>query len=135
MMCHWDASTITVYATENTVPETMPIFVAKHHERNVIMQDNEPALYTSSDMCRIFKIPKSSLYRKLREARGGHGGLPLPLPSKKQGDHLRWNAESVRTFCSVQCEAVQPVPTLPKSTTERQRRLNAALKDISAMER
>ena len=108
---------LTTHATEINVPGTIQTFVAKI--MNVIMRDIE--LYTTDDMCRIFKIPRSSLYRKLREAREGHGGLPLPLPSKKQGHHLRWNAESVRAFCAAQCETVQPIPT-PFTTTEAERK-------------
>jgi len=72
---------------------------------------NEPELYSTDEICQIFKLARSSIYRRLREARAGRGGLPLPIPTGAKRS-LRWDAESVRMFLQSANSTPQTPPTL-----------------------
>ena len=93
------------------------------------MKDFE-TLLTTEDMMRIFGLSRTSIYRRLKEARAGRGGLPLPIPTgTKQA--IRWNAEDVKKFLENANDQPQTSPTLEiESATQRQRRHNAAMKKL-----
>ena len=81
------------------------------------------------DMMRIFRLSRISIYRRLREARAGRGGLPLPIPTGRK-QRLRWNAETVRQFLQNANEP-QATPTLEiESAKSRQKRHAEAMKQL-----
>ena len=85
---------------------------------------------TIDDIMKIFHLSRNSVYRRLREARAGRGGLPLPIPTGTKRS-LRWNAEDVRNFLQSANDAPKTLPTLKiESATQRQRRHNAAMKQL-----
>jgi predicted DNA-binding transcriptional regulator AlpA len=90
------------------------------------MQDLEPLLEIR-DIMRIFGYPRSTVYRRLREARAGRGGLPLPIPTGAKRS-LRWNAEDVRKFLE-NTDKAPPTQEI-ETATQRQRRHNAAMKTL-----
>ena len=86
---------------------------------------------TIEDMTRIFKLSRVSIYRRLREARSGRGGLPLPIPSGPK-QMLRWNAETVRQFLHKANEP-QVTPTQKfESEKSRQKRHAEAMKNLES---
>ena len=82
------------------------------------------------DIMRIFCLSRVSVYRRLREARAGRGGLPLPIPTGTKRS-LRWTVESVREFLQNANDA-PPTPTTPKieSAAQRATRNRAAMKQL-----
>ena len=89
-----------------------------------------PETFTVEDLMRIFQLSRVSIYRRLREARAGRGGLPLPIPTGTKRS-LRWNAEDVRKFMQSADDEPQTQPTLKiESATQRQKRHNAAMKQL-----
>ena len=93
------------------------------------MHDLEETL-TSKDIMRIFGLSKASFYRRLREARAGRGGLPLPISTGAKRS-LRWNAATVRQFLE-NADGTSPTPpTLEiESAKSRQKRHAEAMKQL-----
>jgi predicted DNA-binding transcriptional regulator AlpA len=84
---------------------------------------------TVEDIRQIFKLSRVSIYRRLREARAGRGGLPLPIPTGPK-QRLLWNAEDVRKFLHNN-ETPQTPPTLEiESAKSRQKRHAEAMKKL-----
>jgi len=92
------------------------------------MQDIET--YTIEDIMRIFRLSRVSIYRRLREAREGRGGLPLPIPTGTKRS-LRWNADTVRQFLQ-NADSTPPMPPPPtiESAAKRSARNQAALREL-----
>jgi len=81
---------------------------------------------------RIFKISRSCLYRRLREAKEGKdAGIPLPIPMGSTRRRLRWDAETVRKFCQVQ-NAPRP-PTATVASSEQAKQLDDAIKELEGL--
>jgi predicted DNA-binding transcriptional regulator AlpA len=96
--------------------------------RGIEMKDIET--FGTEDMMRIFGLSRTSIYRRLREARAGRGGLPLPIPTGAKRS-LRWNAEDVEKFMQSANDQPQTSPTLEiESVSQRQKRHNAAMKKL-----
>ena len=89
-----------------------------------------PETYGVEDLMRIFNLSRVSIYRRLREAREGRGGLPLPIPTGAKRS-LRWTAESVKAFLQRANEPL-PTPPVPKIESEnaRQKRHAEAMKKL-----
>ena len=87
------------------------------------MQDLE-TLLTIDDIMRIFRLSKIGVYRRLRDARDGRGGLPLPIPSGPK-QRLRWNVETVRKF--LENAVSTPSPPSIESATKRASRNKVAM--------
>ena len=92
------------------------------------MQDVETL--TIEDMMRIFRLSRPSMYRRVREARAGRGGVFLPIETGGK-NNLRWSAGAVKAFLQ------NTDNTLPKSATleiesaaKRATRNRAALKKL-----
>jgi len=84
------------------------------------------SLLDSKAMQEIFGYSESTLFRRLREARAGKGGLPLPLElGNRRG--LRWNPDHVRKFCETQTQTLPPEPT-----AEREQELDDAMKSLKS---
>ena len=93
------------------------------------MQNLNPLL-TIKDIMQLFGYSRNTVYRRLREARAGRGGIPLPIPTGAKRS-LRWNAEDVRKFLESANDTPQKSPTQEiESATQRQRRHNAAMKEL-----
>jgi len=85
---------------------------------------------TVKDLMQILKLSRVSVYRRLKEARAGHGGLPLPIPSEGKRS-LRWNAEAVRQFLQNANDTPQTPPALEiESAKSRQKRHAEAMKQL-----
>ena len=93
------------------------------------MKDLE-TFYEVKDIMRIFGLSRPSIYRRLREAREGRGGLPLPIPTGAKRS-LRWTAESVKTFLQSVNDTPLTAPN-PKIESEksRQKRNAEAMKQL-----
>ena len=91
------------------------------------MQD-DPKTYRISDICRIFNISESTVFRRLKEVRESDDEiLTIPLPlnlGHKRG--LRWDADQVRAF--IQSQGIRPPPqqSLP-SSKRTQKRFNKSV--------
>lgn len=85
------------------------------------------ALLTIEDVMRIFGLSRPSIYRRLREAREGRGGLPLPIPTGTKR-RLLWHVGTVREFI----ENPQSKPPQPpiESEAKRAARSRAALREL-----
>jgi predicted DNA-binding transcriptional regulator AlpA len=93
------------------------------------MQNLEPLL-TIKNMMQLFGCSRNTFYRRLREARAGRGGLPLPIPMGAKRS-LRWNAEDVRKFLESANDMTPKPPTQEiESAAQRQRRHNIAMKEL-----
>ena len=92
------------------------------------MQDFETL--TVEDLMRIFQLSRVSIYRRLREARAGRGGLPLPIPSGTK-QRLRWNGETVREFLQ-SADTMPQKPPMQKieSAKSREKRHANAMKKL-----
>ena len=92
------------------------------------MQDIET--YGVEDLMRLFNLTRQSIYRRLREAREGRGGLPLPIPTGAKRS-LRWTVESVKAFLQSANEKPQITP-MPKieSGNARGKRHAEAMKQL-----
>ena len=86
--------------------------------------------YGVKDIMRIFGLSRPSVYRRLREAREGRGGLPLPIPTGAKRS-LRWTVESVKTFLQ-NANDTPPTTPIPKIESEksRQKRHAEAMKKL-----
>jgi len=85
---------------------------------------------TVEDLMQILKLSRVSVYRRLKEARAGRGGLPLPIPSGTK-QRLRWNAETVRQFLENANDTPQTPPALKiESAKSRQKRHAEAMKQL-----
>ena len=85
---------------------------------------------TIDDIMRIFHLSRNTVYRRLREARAGRGGLPLPIPTGAKRS-LRWNAEDVKKFLESANDQPQTSPTLKmESAKSRQKRHAEAMKKL-----
>ena len=85
---------------------------------------------TVEDLMRIFQLSRVSIYRRLREARAGRGGLPLPIPTGVKRS-LLWRAEDVRKFMQSADDEPQTPPTLKiESAKSRQQRHADAMKKL-----
>ena len=87
---------------------------------------------TTDDMMQILHLSRAGLYRRLRDARAGRGGLPLPIAGRaKQG--LRWLAKTVREFLE-NVEAPQEC-IVPKMESEKKRRKrhSEAMKELEKL--
>ena len=86
--------------------------------------------YGVEDLMRMFGLSRPSIYRRLREAREGRGGLPLPILTGAKRS-LRWTAESVKAFLQ---NASEPPPTAPtpkiESENARRKRHAEAMKQL-----
>jgi len=84
-------------------------------------------LLKSKAIQEIFDMPESTFFKRLREARQGKGGLPLPLElGGKRG--LRWNPEHVRVFLESQSQ-----PALSREPPAEQRKeLDDAMKSLKS---
>jgi len=83
---------------------------------------------TIDDIMRIFRLSRNSIYLRLRDAREGRGGLPLPIPTGAKR-RLRWNAETVRNFLQ-SAETPQPSSPPVESETKRATRHRVAMKKL-----
>jgi predicted DNA-binding transcriptional regulator AlpA len=82
------------------------------------------------DLMRIFNLSRESIYRRLREARDGRGGLPLPIPTGTKRS-LRWDAATIRRFVQNADSTPQTPLTLPfESAKSRQKRHAKAMKQL-----
>jgi len=85
------------------------------------------------DIMRIFRLSRNGVYSRLRKARAGQGGLPLPIPTGEK-QRLRWSAETVRQFLQNADEATQTPTTLKiESAKPRQKRHTEAMKALERM--
>lgn len=81
------------------------------------------------DIMQIFNFrTKTSVYRRLRGAREGRGGLPLPIPSGPK-QRLRWNKATVKQFLE-SAVSEPPAPQPIESAAKRAARNRAALKEL-----
>lgn len=86
--------------------------------------------FDTEDMMRIFRLSRPGFYRRLRDAREGRGGLPLPIPAGPK-QRLRWNVETVRKFL----DNTDNMPSMPlslptESAAKRAARNRAAMKEL-----
>ena len=96
------------------------------------MRDFE-TLLTTEDMMRIFGLSRTSMYRRLKEAKAGRGGLPLPITTGAKRA-LRWNGEDVRKFLQNASDTPQPLPALEiESAKSRQKRHAEAMKKLERL--
>ena len=81
------------------------------------MQD-EPTTYKLSDICRIYRISETTVFRRLKESRDeGKNSIVLPLDFGGQRRGLRWDAEQVRA--AIQAQATQPPPQPPPPSSNQ----------------
>jgi len=83
---------------------------------------------TIDDIMQIFRLSRPGVYQRLRDAREGRGGLPLPIPTGAKR-RLRWNAETVRNFLQ-STEMPQTSSPPIESETKRAARNRAAMKEL-----
>ena len=84
-------------------------------------------------------ISLATLYRWLAESReaianGREPVFPLNICTGGRKRRLIWSRDSITSFLNNQPRG-SPLPAQPQSVADRKKRLTAALKDISAMER
>ena len=86
--------------------------------------------FNTKDIMRLFHLSRVSVYRRLREARAGRGGFPLPIPmGAKRG--LLWSAEEVRKFLHNANDTPQTPPVLTiESAKARHKRHATAMKTL-----
>jgi predicted DNA-binding transcriptional regulator AlpA len=88
---------------------------------------------TVKDLMEILKLSRVSVYRRLKEARAGRGGLPLPIPTGTKRS-LRWNTEDVRKFLQNANETHKTPPTQEiESAAKRAARNRAALHELKKL--
>ena len=84
-----------------------------------------------TDLMRIFRLSRNGIYLRLRKARAGLGGLPLPIASGEK-QRLRWSADSVRLFLESASDTAHTSPTLDIETTKsREKRHVAAMEKLA----
>ena len=84
---------------------------------------------TVKDMMQIFQLSQVSVYRRLREAKAGRGGLPLPIPTGAKRS-LRWNLGTVQEFLE-NTNGTRPMSSLPiESAAQRAARNRVALRNL-----
>ena len=106
--------------------QTPDIFCEQKHEE-IAMKDIETLMV--EDIMKIFKLSRVSVYRRLREARSGRGGLPLPIPTEPK-QRLLWNAEDVRNFLQNNDKPQTATMQKIESATSRQKRHVEAMKNL-----
>lgn len=92
-----------------------------------------PRTLGEEEMREIFDLSRSSLYRRLRDAREGKdAGIPLPIPMGSTRRRLRWDAETVRKFCQAQ-NVPQPESSNVESPSKRTKRFDDAVKELEGL--
>ena len=92
------------------------------------MTENDPETYGTKDMMRIFDKSRQTVYRLVREARAGRGGVFLPIEFGGK-NNLRWNA--VRAFLRSADSTQQKNATLEiESAAKRAVRNRVAMKQL-----
>ena len=89
-----------------------------------------PETYDVEDMMRIFRLSRQSVYRRVREARAGRGGIFLPITAETK-QSLRWSAEAVKALLQNTDNTTQTTLTLKiESANSRQKRHTEAMKKL-----
>ena len=94
------------------------------------MTEKEPETYGMEDMMRIFGKSRQTVYRLVREARAGRGGVFLPIELGGK-NNLRWSADAVRAFLQNANSTPQKNATLEiESAAKLAARNRAAMKQL-----